>query len=385
MLKNCIFSFSILVFIFLSSCKKEDVSSGNPPVTPPANIEADVYVAGYSFNGKANVATLWKNGVATDLTDGTNGAVANSVFVKGTDVYVAITEVRANGVSVAKLWKNGVTTVLDAGVADDLGKTYAAANAVFVNENTVYIAGYRQMSIIEGNSPTPHVFRVATVWIDGSPRYVGNQGRNGLATSAAYCVHAKSKVSATNVSVCGVTSTIAEISTYDLPFFWGGQNTNSQNNLLESGKFGGIAYGCFINDNLFTYSVGHSYTDGKAKLWRENTQITDLADNATAYGVYAVGDTSVYSVGFQLVNGKSVAKLWKGFLPGSIRATNLSDGTKDATANAIQVIEGNEFIAGSERTSSGYFAAKYWKNGVAVSLTDGIKDAAAYSICVIKK
>ena len=42
----------------------------------------DVYVAGYENNGTKDVAKVWKNGVGTSLTDGSNWAIARSIFVK---------------------------------------------------------------------------------------------------------------------------------------------------------------------------------------------------------------------------------------------------------------------------------------------------------------
>jgi hypothetical protein len=49
---------------------------------------SDVYVAGYAYNINPNnnnivdrVAKLWKNGVLQNLTDGTRSAIARSVFV----------------------------------------------------------------------------------------------------------------------------------------------------------------------------------------------------------------------------------------------------------------------------------------------------------------
>ena len=42
----------------------------------------NVYVVGYEFNGTKNVAKLWKNGAATDLSDGTKDTSASGVFVK---------------------------------------------------------------------------------------------------------------------------------------------------------------------------------------------------------------------------------------------------------------------------------------------------------------
>ncbi|MBL0184025.1 MAG: hypothetical protein IPP96_17775 [Chitinophagaceae bacterium] len=69
----------------------------------------DVYVAGYEYNGTHQVATVWKNGVTIPLSNGTSDMFANSVFVYGTDVYVAGRE-EVGPVYFAKIWKNGVLT-----------------------------------------------------------------------------------------------------------------------------------------------------------------------------------------------------------------------------------------------------------------------------------
>lgn len=42
----------------------------------------DVYVAGWENNGTKQVAKIWKNGAETSITDGSNNAYATSVFVK---------------------------------------------------------------------------------------------------------------------------------------------------------------------------------------------------------------------------------------------------------------------------------------------------------------
>ncbi|MDR1554013.1 MAG: hypothetical protein LBS69_11225 [Prevotellaceae bacterium] len=89
-----------------ASCSKDDPA--------PAKKQSDVYVAGTESNGSAYVVKGWKNGVATALTDGTNDAGANSVYVSGDDVYVAGREYSGNK-SVAKVWKNGKATALTDG------------------------------------------------------------------------------------------------------------------------------------------------------------------------------------------------------------------------------------------------------------------------------
>jgi hypothetical protein len=88
----------------------------------------DVYAAGIEFQdaGSRGLATVWKNGVATLLTDGTQDARAFSVAVSGADVYVA-GRTNPPGKYVAVIWKNGVATPLTDSAPE------AVASSVVVN------------------------------------------------------------------------------------------------------------------------------------------------------------------------------------------------------------------------------------------------------------
>ena len=80
--------------------------------------------------GGKDIAKLWKNGVATALTDGSKYARAQSVYVYGNDVYAAGLEYDISGqVQNIRLWKNGAAIKLTDGLP--FGKASAAA-AVFV-------------------------------------------------------------------------------------------------------------------------------------------------------------------------------------------------------------------------------------------------------------
>src|SRR5690606_12925900 len=50
----------------------------------------DVYVAGSEYIGSVRVATYWKNGKPTRLTNGTEDGIANTLFVENDDVYISV-------------------------------------------------------------------------------------------------------------------------------------------------------------------------------------------------------------------------------------------------------------------------------------------------------
>ena len=117
MKRNLILMSAIVGLITLSSCSKDE----------PA--PADIYVAGHATNSSGNdVATVWKNGVAQSLSDGTRDAYAYSVYVSCSDVYVAGYEVNPIGYRIAKVWKNGVAQSLTDGTRD------AYAYSIFVKQ-----------------------------------------------------------------------------------------------------------------------------------------------------------------------------------------------------------------------------------------------------------
>ena len=94
-----------------------------------------------------------------------------------------------------------------------------------------------------------------------------------------------------------------------------------------------------------------------------------------------IGDTSnptgvdVYVAGSEYNGSVSVAKYWK-----NGQAVALTDGTKNAVANSIVVVDSDVYVAGYE-TDISIKIAKYWKNGQAFTLADG-RSAQGNSIAV---
>ena len=92
----------------------------------------DVYIAGIVVLGNP-AAVYWKNGVLYELTDGSVPARANSIIVKGNDVYVG-----GYYNNKAVYWKNQTPVYLTDGVWG------AEVNSIAISGNTIYLAGYQR-------------------------------------------------------------------------------------------------------------------------------------------------------------------------------------------------------------------------------------------------
>lgn len=108
-------------------------------VTP----SGDVYVAGTDRHPQsgAGIIRLWKNGIPTDITNGSTDAEVTSLYVNGNDVYIGGNQ-KTIGVinTTATLWKNGVPQSLSAATS-----YFDAVLSIQVSGSDVYAA------IQEGN------------------------------------------------------------------------------------------------------------------------------------------------------------------------------------------------------------------------------------------
>lgn len=99
-MKNHVFILLLCAIFSLISCNKK--------TTPEVGENPIVYVAGSASTQEVWYATIWKDGVATALSDKTNpneAATGNSVYVDdNNDVYVAGFTLKDEG-PVAKMWK----------------------------------------------------------------------------------------------------------------------------------------------------------------------------------------------------------------------------------------------------------------------------------------
>lgn len=129
----------------------------------------DVYVSGYTF-GSPDVAQYWKNGEKIALGTGERASQANAIFIENGDVYVAGWETvpRSSGsgtVRIARYWKNGEAVDLTDGAH------HAEANGIFVLDGKVYVAGVESLDR-----------RSATYWINGEAVRLSHEDNNGYAS-----------------------------------------------------------------------------------------------------------------------------------------------------------------------------------------------------------
>jgi len=150
----------------------------------------DVYVAGWREGAGASFfasrATVWKNGVSIDLTDGQRNAAATAIAIQGKDVYVAGYESDEQDEFQAKVWKNGKPIDLGkippgyvTGVAVDGQDLYLLGrHALWKNGQPMPILGESQLGYllalaVKGGKVfvagwvAEGAHTVATVWVDG--------------------------------------------------------------------------------------------------------------------------------------------------------------------------------------------------------------------------
>jgi hypothetical protein len=104
------------------------------PVNPqPENLP--VFVSGYYNNGSVDIACYWIHGEKTDLPADEN-SYGRSIYVDGTDIYVAGFTTPDHNMYTACYWKNGKRTDLP-GITGERSQAYS----VKVVKSDVYIGG----------------------------------------------------------------------------------------------------------------------------------------------------------------------------------------------------------------------------------------------------
>jgi hypothetical protein len=315
---------------------------------------ADIYVAGVEGTAK-----VWKNGVATNLSNAVDSSDAVSVFVSGSDVYAA-----GSVGNIAKVWKNGIATNLTNGV-----NSFGEASAVFVVGNDVYVAGTEHATITNNNS-------IARVWKNGIS--MGINLSNGIISSNAYSVF----VVGSDVYVAGA---VYDTTNYtSIAKLWkNGIAMNLTSNLYSySEAFSVYVSGSDVYVAGYTRdSLGGTLQNGKATFWKNGipTYLTNGNNDAGANSIFVSGN-DVYIAGYEnnATGPNTIAKVWKNGI-----ATNLSNGTNETYANSIFVKGTDVYVAGSSYNNNGIVQnSVVWKNGLITNFFNATNAVGAFSIFV---
>ncbi len=326
----------VLGILIMTSCKKDC-----PPISGHA-----VLVAGYEAMGEINYAKYWVNGTEITLSDGTNDAIANSIFSVGNNVYIAGTD----GGPV--YWKNNIERRLPVISAFDLH-----ANSIFVSNNNIFVAGTDSGAVywknghevrLDAVSPQPyyppgkHPSAANAVFVSGNDVYVsGSDGhnavywKNGVETTVAPGpAIGQSIVTSINVSGSDVYT--------DVVTFGGGRVIMvCYKNAVEI--FGALGWSTQVfvtgSDVYVSGEIINDFSNGGAVYWKNGT-VVNLTPNppppvdnypARANSIYVAG-SNVYAAGFVYNGTTDAAVYWKNGVE-----TPLTNGTNNAIATSIFV------------------------------------------------
>jgi hypothetical protein len=335
----CIVSFFA---VLIAACNKKSSNSE----TEPGNV--DVYAAGYELIGHDNIAKVWKNGIATNLTDGNNSARANAVAVSGPDVYVVGYENDNTGFKYARLWKNGVATTLS-----DSNAVYAEATAITIAGNDVYIVGQEY---------TPPISRIV-MWKNGIRTVIEESNPNESCKPQSIAVFNG------DVYIAGEFSHSA--------YFWkNGVGTRLSDNRPTSANAVAIS-------GTDVYVVGTEKINGKniATIWKNG--ISSFLPNDSTQDAFAtsicIARNDVYVAGTQgwVNRGMSKVKLWKN---GS-EVNFTSENVRIPNGNtSVKVVNNDVYVGGTNGAKP-----TVWKNGVPESWSDSENYAEIINIFLVSK
>lgn len=311
----------------LCSCSNDDDNAISPT---PSN--ETVYIVGQELGGMSATTKLWKDGVESNMGSFSPADIAvksdGKVYVFGTSY--------TNGDENASLIIDGTATVLSNGTF---------ATHLFLSGNDEYLL-YNYYSSSGGSQTRLSKNSVVST--------VTNSGRAGglfVSENIPYIAYTKTGTNG-NHSVVMLKK--------------GSQEVSITNGLV----FGDYAKQVVVSGNDI-YILGSSISSKrKIVLWKANKQsssivpinITDGTNRAHASNIFVKG-SDIYVVGYEEINNKQIATLWKNGTPKRL-ASSVS------SAKDVFVSSNNVYVVGFINDANGIAKATLWKNGTATQLSN---------------
>ena len=265
-----------------------------------------MYVAGseVSADGNSLIAKYWKNGNPVALSQGSQWAVASSIAVSGNDVYVAgammsITDDKIHAV----YWKNGNPTFLPentAGITSP-SSTLSTANSIFISGSDIYVAGYE---MIESAFASQSFSHSALYWKNGKAIYLTIPGQYYNKATSIF-------VSGQDVYACGTLGRVEARYWKNGTSFYLKGSISEATSIFVSGSDVYVA-GSQDDGQPYQGYYGLIYPS-VAKYWKNGNPVKLSDGTKNAYGrSIAVSENDVYVAGEEEnAVGVWVAKYWK--------------------------------------------------------------------------
>lgn len=328
---------------------------------PEREADRDIYIAGSESNGTKSIAKYWKNGIPVTLSDGSYSAIATGIAVAGNDVHVIgwATGGTFGGNHVAMYWKNGIPVFLSNG--------HSVTRDIAVSGNDVYVSGYE----VSGNEV------IRRYWKNGTPISVpGNPPGDAIAIAGNEFYVAGSEADGDPYYYIGWDGDTI-YTKYRVIKYW----KNGIPVRLSDGKTNAdVTDMVVVGEDV--YVVGHEEVgdDRVARYWKNGVPVT-LGRSSQGENGIAVNGSDVFVAGSgENGYGITAAKCWKNGIP-SVLPSNY----RVASATDIALFGNDVYITGYNYEYGGVetMVALYWKNGVAIPLTNGTYGAYAKSIAVV--
>jgi hypothetical protein len=300
------------------------------------------------------VAKCWVDGQETVLTNGANDAYANSIFVSGSDVYIAGTDAAPGTYGFPVYWQNNTEVKLP------IISAFGSANSVYVSGGDIYVAGTDSSK--------------GVYWKNGSETILDNATDSGSSANAI-CVSGNDLYIAGTRGYNAVywkNGNIVCLTGYNVPT----QHVRVNGITVLNGDVYVVGY---VNHAGSPFPYLNYWAKGVATDLNTGYDLSSPNNNFGQVCAVCTSGNDLYVAGMvettnQMVNN---AVYWKNGVE-----TVLTGSTANTFACSI-CIKGNDvYIAGYEYNAGQPKYAVYWKNGVEVKLTDGSNETVATSIFV---
>jgi hypothetical protein len=345
-------TFTALSISIITSCSKDDDSSGNQSIPV-----SDIFAVG-TDNSSPSQEFYYKNNVKTFLSVAANeSAQPSAMFVDGNDVYITgsvyVYPTTGNSYYQACYWKNNVKINLPHYI-DPSGDNYAHSNEITVVNGDVYIVGV----LAENFSAN----RQIVYWKNGVLGYITGFSATVSNTPSSICVY-------NNDIYVGGGSYDGTI--YNAKIWKNGIVTNLSTN-------SSICQTVFADQTgvhaLFGEYAGGGVTTAM-KYWKDGVTTT-ISTQQPQIGKMTIKGTDVYITGAQSETGGFIYKAcyWKNGVK-----TELSNGNS-LIADELKIGANGDVFISSRLPSGGYSTLTYWKNNIKATLGNSIDNFADFDI-----